>query len=406
VGRHRLGWYGADRDRRRGQGSERRDLREEAKPWTFTPALQHDAPSQMTFYIRSEQDPRALAQAAQRTVNRLDASLPVYDIKTVEMQIRRRTSSIAFFAMLSAAFAVLATILASIGLYGVTAYNAARRTQEMGIRVALGAEGAHILRLVMREVLCWRWSSSALAHPLRSAGYDWGRRVDNSSVHSRRICPAGAAREPYRPDASVALRVGHSLCRSQKNHKHCRVVVAKAVLNSPTIHRTSSKSCPKNQPACLIDHREKDAAGWQAMYLSSTASTSSFMWEFIRPPQGVPFCPAVWACRVGSHDDKPTYLFGCPTRKWIGVPAFFHNWRHCNQASSVSMGYRWTTVGRGSPLEAQITGSRLVRQLLRNSNETTRNSIETTKGMKTHVNLDVSLCGWGGNGSPAAGINK
>ncbi|PYT23950.1 MAG: hypothetical protein DMG57_30300 [Acidobacteria bacterium] len=107
----------------------------------------------MTFYIRSEQDPRALAQAAQRTVNRLDASLPVYDIKTVEMQIRRRTSSIAFFAMLSAAFAVLATILASIGLYGVTAYNAARRTQEMGIRVALGAEGAHILRLVMREVL-------------------------------------------------------------------------------------------------------------------------------------------------------------------------------------------------------------------------------------------------------------
>jgi len=108
----------------------------------------------MTFYIRSEQDPRALAQAAQRTVNRLDASLPVYDIKTVEMQIRRRTSSIAFFAMLSAAFAVLATILASIGLYGVTAYNAARRTQEMGIRVALGAEGAHILRLVMREVLC------------------------------------------------------------------------------------------------------------------------------------------------------------------------------------------------------------------------------------------------------------
>src|SRR5436190_23311046 len=71
----------------------------------------------------------------------------------------------------------------------------------------------------------------------------------------------GAAREPYRPDASVALRVGHSLCRSQKNHKHCRVVVAKAVLNSPTIHRTSSKSCPKNQPAWLIGHREKDAAG-------------------------------------------------------------------------------------------------------------------------------------------------
>ena len=107
----------------------------------------------MTFYIRSEQDPRALAQAAQRTVNRLDASLPVYDIKTVEMQIPETHFLDRLFAMLSAAFAVLATILASIGLYGVTAYNAARRTQEMGIRVALGAEGAHILRLVMREVL-------------------------------------------------------------------------------------------------------------------------------------------------------------------------------------------------------------------------------------------------------------
>ncbi len=154
---HRIGWgdsgpagieiVGVVRDMKEG------DLREKAKPWTFTPALQNTAPGAMTFYLRTAGDPLAMAPAARRAVRRLDASLPVYDLKTVEAQIGETHFLDRLLAWLSAAFGLLATLLASIGLYGVTAYNVARRTQEIGIRMALGAARGSVLRLVMREVL-------------------------------------------------------------------------------------------------------------------------------------------------------------------------------------------------------------------------------------------------------------
>lgn len=69
------------------------------------------------------------------------------------MQINETHALDRLFAMLSAAFGLLATLLASIGLYGLTAYTVARRTREIGIRIALGAERRNILWIVMKEVL-------------------------------------------------------------------------------------------------------------------------------------------------------------------------------------------------------------------------------------------------------------
>ncbi|HUO29143.1 MAG TPA: ABC transporter permease [Bryobacteraceae bacterium] len=129
------------------------DLRDKPRPWTFTPALQDDSPGAMTFYIRTAHDPLTAAKSAQQAVHRLDAGLPVFDLKTLDMQIDETHFLDRLLAWLSVAFGALATLLASIGLYGITAFNVTRRTAEIGIRMALGAARGNVLRLVMREVL-------------------------------------------------------------------------------------------------------------------------------------------------------------------------------------------------------------------------------------------------------------
>lgn len=129
------------------------DLKEKPKPWTFSAVLQNPAPGAVTFYVRTARDPLTVAQAVRQVVNRLDASLPVYDLKTLDAQIGDTHFLDRLLAWLSVAFGFLATLLASIGLYGITAFNVTRRTQEIGIRMALGAARRNVLRLVMREVL-------------------------------------------------------------------------------------------------------------------------------------------------------------------------------------------------------------------------------------------------------------
>jgi predicted lysophospholipase L1 biosynthesis ABC-type transport system permease subunit len=129
------------------------DLKEKPRPWTFAAVLQNPAPGAVTFYVRTARNPLAVAQAARQAVRRMDAALPVYDLKTVDAQIGETHFLDRLLAWLAVAFGCLATLLASIGLYGITAFNVARRTQEIGIRMALGAVRGNVLRLVMREVL-------------------------------------------------------------------------------------------------------------------------------------------------------------------------------------------------------------------------------------------------------------
>ncbi len=128
------------------------DLKEKGKPWTYTAALQAKAPSAMTFYVRAAKSPTALTPAVRQALKRLDPALPIFDLKTMEQQINETQFIDRLFAWLSSAFGALATLLASIGLYGVTSFAVTRRTQEIGIRLALGAEQGRVFRLVMREV--------------------------------------------------------------------------------------------------------------------------------------------------------------------------------------------------------------------------------------------------------------
>ena len=99
--------------------------------------------------VRTSGDPRAVAPEIRRIVREADPSLVVYDIQTVDEMVARSTVTSRFYAAVSAGFALLAAILAAVGLYGVLAYSVAARTREFGIRTAVGAAPRQLLAAVM-----------------------------------------------------------------------------------------------------------------------------------------------------------------------------------------------------------------------------------------------------------------
>ena len=107
----------------------------------------------VAFYVRTQTASDAAYAMVRREVQQLDASMPVYQLKTLEGQLDETLLTDRLIATLSAAFGFLATILASVGLYGVMAFVVARRRKELGLRLALGAAPAGVLWLVMKEVV-------------------------------------------------------------------------------------------------------------------------------------------------------------------------------------------------------------------------------------------------------------
>jgi predicted permease len=105
------------------------------------------------FYVRTTQASAGAFNLIRNEVKRLDSAMPVYDVKTLQGQLDETLLTDRLIALLSAGFGLLATVLASIGLYGVMAFIVARRRKELGIRLALGAEPAGVIWIVMREVL-------------------------------------------------------------------------------------------------------------------------------------------------------------------------------------------------------------------------------------------------------------
>ncbi len=106
-----------------------------------------------TFYVRTLTSSAASYNVVRNEVKQLDATMPVYEMKTLEAQLDETLLSDHLIALLSAGFGLLATILASIGLYGVMAFVVVRRKKELGIRLALGAQPGSVIWLVMKEVL-------------------------------------------------------------------------------------------------------------------------------------------------------------------------------------------------------------------------------------------------------------
>ncbi len=176
---------------RNSKGSE---VSEPEHPFIYLPYLQDDKLGELTFYVRAERDPAALAASLRAEVRRLDPRLPVFDVRTLSEQIRNSLATQRVITFLSAAFGILAALLAAIGIYGVLAFSIAERRQEIGVRVALGAEPSAVRNLVLREVLRFLAIGAAVGLP---AAYALARGVESILFGVRagdlRVFAAGVA---------------------------------------------------------------------------------------------------------------------------------------------------------------------------------------------------------------------
>ena len=130
-----------------------RDLRTPARRIVYVSALQREAEEENVFAIRTAGDPVNWIRSAQREIQSVVPAIPTSDVKTL---IRQRDETLVnerLLAMLSACFGGLALVLAGIGVYGVVTYSVTQRTAELGLRIALGANRAGLLWLVIRGTL-------------------------------------------------------------------------------------------------------------------------------------------------------------------------------------------------------------------------------------------------------------
>jgi predicted permease len=129
------------------------NLRNDVPDQAFVPYLANRDFGGMTVFVRSAAGPAAMFSALRAKVREMDASLPITGMRTVAEDIRDTLVTERMTADLSAVFGFLAILTTTIGLYGVMAYSVARRTREIGIRMALGAVEGNVIWMVMKEVL-------------------------------------------------------------------------------------------------------------------------------------------------------------------------------------------------------------------------------------------------------------
>jgi len=116
--------------------------------YAYVPFTQTAHNQRVTLLLRGSADPLSLVPTVREAVRSVDEDLPILGLQTVRQQRRSNYAPYQLYAMTMGSFAVFAILLAAVGLYGVVAYNAAQRTREIGVRIALGAEAKHVMAMI------------------------------------------------------------------------------------------------------------------------------------------------------------------------------------------------------------------------------------------------------------------
>jgi predicted permease len=151
-------------------------LREEPRRFVYVPYMQDEGIGGLTYYVRSSVESDSFGAQLRAAVARVDPALPITKLKTMQALIGESLFVERMVALLSAAFGLLATLLAAIGLYGVMSYAVAQRTREIGLRVALGADVRSVLMLVLKEVAILAGIGIAIGLP---GGFGLGKLIES-----------------------------------------------------------------------------------------------------------------------------------------------------------------------------------------------------------------------------------